>query len=133
MSVPTTDAYGTTTWSDGDGRAHRDGDLPAKVYSNGSQWWYKHGQLHRDGDLPAIKNATGSQVWYQYGKLHRSFDLPAVVYASGCQMWFVNHIRQTPEDRAQTRRVMAEQGRRWSPLRAAFVGACAASVVMRNA
>jgi hypothetical protein len=47
--------------------------------------------------------------------------LPAVVWANGYQEWWVDDVRQTPEDREQTRRVMAE-ARRWSPLRAAFVG-----------
>jgi hypothetical protein len=36
------------------GVLHRDNDLPAKIWGDGSQCWYKNGQLHRDTDLPAI-------------------------------------------------------------------------------
>jgi hypothetical protein len=41
--------------------------------------------------------------------------LPAVVLPNGQQEWWVDGVQQTPQDRAQTRR--------WSGLRAAFVGA----------
>jgi hypothetical protein len=44
--------------------------------------------------------------------------LPAVILPSGRQKWCVDGVLQTPADRAQTRR--------WSPLRAAFVGAAVA-------
>jgi hypothetical protein len=51
--------------------------------------------------------------------------LPAVVYDDGHQEWWVNGRHLTPADRERTRRALAE-ARRWSPLRAAFVGAAAA-------
>jgi hypothetical protein len=76
--------------------------------------------------LPAVVWPDGSRRWYRHGKLHRSFDLPAVVRADGSQEWWVDGRFQSDLDRAQTRRAMAEQARRWSPLRAAFVGAAAA-------
>jgi hypothetical protein len=71
--------------------------------------------------LPAVV-VYGSQFWYQHGRRHRSHDLPAVVWANGRQEWWVDGTLQSDLDRAQTRRVMAET-RRWSALRAAFVGA----------
>jgi hypothetical protein len=108
----------TLMWRDADGRLHRDNDLPAIVFPDGGRWWYQHGKLHRDGDLPAAVDDDGPQVWYQHGRLHRSHDLPAVVWADGRQEWWVDGVRQTPADRAQTRR--------WSALRAAFVGAVVA-------
>jgi hypothetical protein len=145
MSVEATDCYGQK-WYDADGKLHRDGDSPAVVSTHGDQcWyqhgkrhrdgdlpavvdaygtkaWYKHGEFHRDGDLPAVVVADGSQYWYQHGRCHRSHDLPAVVLAGGRQEWWVDGRLQSDLDRAQTRRVMAE-ARRWSALRAAFVGA----------
>jgi hypothetical protein len=134
----TTDGNGTQEWFDADGKLHRDGDLPAKVAPHGNYWfrhgklhrdgdlpavvwhgrhtcWFKDGLQHRDGDLPAVTWADGTQIWYRHGRRHRSHDLPAVVWADGRQEWWVDNERQTPEDRAQTRR--------WSVLRAAFVGA----------
>jgi hypothetical protein len=106
------------------GKLHRDGDLPALMYTDGSRAWYKHGKLHRDGDLPAKVcldgfSQSGTQRWYKHGELHRDGDLPAVVWSNGMQEWWVDGVHQTPADRAQTR----AQTRRWSPLRAAFVGA----------
>jgi hypothetical protein len=101
------------------GKLHRDGDLAAVVYfDNKTKMWYKHGKLHRDGDLPATVYTDGSRAWFQHGRRHRNGDLPAVVHADGTQEWWVDGVQQTPADRAQTRR--------WSPLRAAFVGAVVA-------
>jgi hypothetical protein len=35
-------------------------DLPARIYSDGDQFWYKEGENHRDGDdLPAIIDSDG--------------------------------------------------------------------------
>jgi hypothetical protein len=45
--------------------------------------------------------------------------LPAVIFANRFQRWYVHGVRQSEADRAATRR--------WSPLRAAFVGAVAIS------
>jgi hypothetical protein len=96
------------------GERHRDGDLPAVVGADGSKCWYKHGKKHRDGDLPAVEH-DGTQCWYQHGRCHRSYDLPAVVFADGRQEWWVDGRFLGALGRARTRR--------WSPLRAAFVGA----------
>jgi hypothetical protein len=92
--------------------------LPAVVSEDEGQCWYQHGELHRDGDLPAVVSKDKGQCWYQHGKYHREGDLPAVILPSGRQKWCVDGVLQTPADRAQTRR--------WSPLRAAFVGAAVA-------
>ncbi len=148
MSAPTTDADGNTTWRDDSGeihrvwqdgsrfwyqhgRFHRDGDLPAVVWPDGSQVWCKHGKRHRDGDLPAAVWANGTQNWYRHGERHRDGDLPAVVYADGRQAWWVDGRLQSDRDRAQTREAMAV-GRRWSPLRAAFVGAVVVVCIPRG-
>jgi hypothetical protein len=100
------------------GLLHRDGDLPAVEIYNGSRMWYQRGTLHRDHDLPAVVWASGTQQWYQHGKLHRSFDLPAVVWADGTQEWWVHGVQQTPKDGEEICKIL-----RWSPLRAAWVGA----------
>lgn len=69
------------------GELHRDGDLPAKIYSDGSCQWYRNGLLHRDNDLPAINNHI-FQVWYQNGKRHRDNDMPAEISVDGHKVWY---------------------------------------------
>jgi hypothetical protein len=64
----------------------------------------------------------GTQEWWCRGKKHRGGDLPAVMQPDGAQEWWVHGSQQSNLDREQTRRLMA-QAARWSPLRAAFVGA----------
>jgi hypothetical protein len=125
MSAPTTDAHGTTRWRDAEHQLHRDYDLPAVVWPNGTKFWYQHGKLHRDGDLPAIVYPNGTKFWYQHGESHQDGDLPAVVRPNGRQEWWVEGRKQSVQDREETRRKMA-QAARWSPLRAAFVGVVAA-------
>ena len=52
---------------------HRDNDLPAIIYPNGTQRWYKEGKMHRDNDLPAViyVDGTGAKEWYKEGKRYR--------------------------------------------------------------
>ena len=75
-------------WLDSDGENHRDGDLPASVYVNGSQVWYQHGKNHRDGDLPASVWEDGDQEWRQHGEHHRPNGLPAIIYSNGKMSWY---------------------------------------------
>ena len=46
-------------WQDEEGKTHRDGDLPAMVYSSGMCVWYQHGEEHREGDLRPKAQAFG--------------------------------------------------------------------------
>jgi hypothetical protein len=41
------------------GRLHSIHDLPAVIYKDGSQYWYKNDELSCDGGLPAIICANG--------------------------------------------------------------------------
>jgi hypothetical protein len=72
--------------------------------------------------LPAMVGLDGLQWWFWRGRRHRSFDLPAVVKPNGDKEWWVDGRFQSSLDRELTRAVMT-QAARWSPLRAAFVGA----------
>lgn len=67
-----------------DGRAHRDGDLPAIIRDTCTEW-RRYGERHRDGDLPAkitvVKYRTDKwwkNEWWKNGYRHRDGDLPAV-------------------------------------------------------
>ena len=44
-----------------------------ETYKNdefGSQYWYKNGKLHRDNDLPAVIYLDGTQCWYKNGEIY---------------------------------------------------------------
>ena len=66
--APEIDIYGDKRWFNEEGQLHRDNDLPAVIYADGSQFWYKNGELHRDNDLPAFIWADGSQYWWKNGR-----------------------------------------------------------------
>lgn len=74
------------------GRTHREGDLPAIIYTDGSLQWYINGKKHRDGDKPAVVWSTGSMFWYKQGRRHRDISLrkPAVIYANGDVAYYNN-------------------------------------------
>jgi len=48
--------------------------LPAYIYDDGSQEWYKNGKRHRDDldengrVLPAIVRSSGRKEWWKNGK-----------------------------------------------------------------
>lgn len=76
------------------GKLHSENDLPAEIWSDGAQVWYRHGKRHRDGDLPALVGSSmGAQAWYQNGKLHRDGDRPAIVHSDGLLEWWRDGIR----------------------------------------
>ena len=77
------------------GKLHRDDDLPAVEWTNGSKEWRVHGKRHRDGDKPAVELADGSLEWWMDGELHRDGDKPAIVWSDGHQEWWV-HGRRHP-------------------------------------
>ena len=57
-------------------RRHRDGDLPAVIYYNGTQAWYQLGKLHRDNGLPAEIHPDGKMTWWEHGKFTGDQDDP---------------------------------------------------------
>jgi len=71
------------------GNLHREGDLPAVEYSNGTKEWRIHGKLHRE-DGPAFEglNGNGHKEWWIEGKLHRE-DGPAIEKPNGFKEWWI--------------------------------------------
>jgi len=77
--------------------------LPAIIYRNGDQYWYKNGKCHRDDldengrVLPAFIG-NGDKHWYKNGRIHRDdLDengsvLPASIWNNGMQFWFKNGL-----------------------------------------
>ena len=39
------DGFGTKRWRNEAGKFHRDNDLPAVIYADGSKAWYKNGEF----------------------------------------------------------------------------------------
>ncbi len=74
------------------GQLHRNNDLPAVTYADGTQEWWQHDKRHRNNDLPAIVFANGTQQWWQHGQCHRDNDLPAIIYTDGLQEWYQHGI-----------------------------------------
>jgi hypothetical protein len=48
------------------GKLHREGDLPAIQYPDGSRRWYKNDKLHRDNNLPSIINFNAKKGWFSF-------------------------------------------------------------------
>jgi len=67
---------------------------PAPIISlTGTHRWYnKDGKLHRDNDLPAVIWEDGSKFWWVSGEKHRENDMPAVIYSDGYKTWWVNGL-----------------------------------------
>jgi hypothetical protein len=64
---------------------------------NGDQFWCKNGNIkHRDNDLPAVIYSDGTQEWYKNGKRHRDNDLPAAIFRSEYQYWYQNGLQYFP-------------------------------------
>lgn len=49
-------------------QCHRDNDLPAIIYPNGTKFWWVNDKLHRDNG-PTIIWSDGTKAWYQDGEL----------------------------------------------------------------
>lgn len=90
-------------WSDGDeewwvnGKRHRENDLPAVCWNTVKEWW-KNGRCHRDGDLPAVIKTYPDTVrprreWLKNGSYHRENDLPAIEWEDGMDEWYWNGER----------------------------------------
>jgi hypothetical protein len=67
------------------GKYHSFDDKPAKVTKYGRAW-YQYDELHRDNDLPALIYYDGSQEWYQHGKIIR-YNGPAIIERDTILWW----------------------------------------------
>ena len=60
---------GSKLWLNSEGRQHREGDLPAAIWADGTYEWIKNGAPHRDNDLPAIISPNRHCIWLSGGKI----------------------------------------------------------------
>jgi len=71
-----------------------------KRYQSADRTYYfdDENRYHRDNDLPAIEWYDGSKEWFQHGKFHRLTG-PAGIYTSsvpgdkGYSLWYLNGKR----------------------------------------
>ena len=107
-----TDKYGNKKWYNKKGELHRDDDLPAIEWSDGTKKWYKNNMIHRvDGpaiiippglnelqsptlrfhsiNRPAVERSDETKLWYLNNELHRE-DGPAVEKSNGTKIWYQN-------------------------------------------
>lgn len=76
-------------WMDWNWNIHREGDLPAIEYKDGTKVWYKNGVKHRDNDLPAVVFPDGHLEWWFEGKLHRE-NGPTIIRSEGHVFYIKN-------------------------------------------
>jgi hypothetical protein len=69
--------YGELAWWK-NFKLHRDGDKPARIWTDGTLIWYKNGEVHREDDKPAVIFADGRLCWYKNGVYHQTTG-PAVI------------------------------------------------------
>ena len=58
--------------------------------NNTSKSYYKNNKLHRDKDLPAEIWKDGSRFWVKNGLCHRDNGKPSTIYSDGEMHWFEN-------------------------------------------
>jgi len=88
--APIIDKVGNQRWYNKADQLHRENDLPAVIYKNGSKEWWKNGKRHRENDMPAVININGYNAWLVNGVSHRENDKPATIWADGSRFWYKN-------------------------------------------
>lgn len=63
------------------------------------KWYNEFGKLHNSNDMPAVIWSNGGELYYKYGIYHRD-DGPAymMIISSGTSLyWFYNGVPYTPK------------------------------------
>lgn len=98
MNGVTEDGSETKAWYV-NGKLHREGDLPAVVYLNGTKLWYNNGKKHRE-NKSAVEYADGDTEWWLEGLRHCETG-PALTY-NNCdgkhKEWWIHGIRYTKKE-----------------------------------
>ena len=66
------------------GKLHRNHDLPAIIWLDGSLSWHRHGMLHRNNG-PAVVRKSGALFWYHNDKMKRYCFGPALISSDGIE------------------------------------------------
>lgn len=76
-----------TVWMDWNWNIHREDNLPAIEYKDGTLIWYQNGVKHREGNMPAVVFQDGHKEYWKNGKLHRE-DGPAIIKSDGVEFYY---------------------------------------------
>jgi hypothetical protein len=88
---PVIDNLKRKMWFNDNNQLHRDDDLPAIVWINGTKEWYINGiRCRKNG--PAIEMNDGTIFWYEDGLCSRNKDLPAIEYKNGTKQYWINGV-----------------------------------------
>jgi len=68
--------------------------IRVEIDSNGNVFWYNEEGFHRDGDLPAIIWSNETKEWYKNNKKHRDGNKPAVVYKNGAKEYWIDGVKE---------------------------------------
>ena len=74
-------------WYNDSNEIHRDGDLPAMLYTDGTKVYYQHGQIHRLGDLPAIETSANKEYWSR-NLINRQDNKPSIIMMNGTEHFY---------------------------------------------
>lgn len=75
---------------------HRDKDLPAANYYNGTKTWYKEGKKHRVGAPASLWN-NGNIEWFYEGLRHCETG-PALIYPGRKEEYYLMGVQYSKED-----------------------------------
>lgn len=70
-----------------------------ELMNSRARFWRLNGKRHRDNDLPASEFSNGTKHWYFENKLHRLHG-PAIIDYYGNEEWWVHGIKCTKEQHA---------------------------------
>ena len=90
-SICETDEFGNKRWYNDKGELHRENDLPAVEWTDGSKAWCLNGKLHRENG-PAVEYANGTKAWWLNDKPHRETG-PAIEWPDGSKEWWYDGER----------------------------------------
>jgi len=96
-SVIKIDKYGDKRWRLPNGDYHRENDLPAVEWTDGTKKWWVNGNLHRENNKPAVILVSGHKEWLVNGKLHRT-NGAAIEYFNGEKEWYLEGVQYSEEE-----------------------------------
>lgn len=67
------------------------------VIEDKSYFYFVNNLLHRENDLPAITWSEGSKIWAVNGQIHRNKPLPSIIWNFGKNEYYWKNIPKSKE------------------------------------
>jgi len=96
-SVMKVDSVGNKKWKLPNGDFHREGDLPAIEWTDGSREWWINGFKHRENNKPAVILVSWYKAWFLNGKHHRT-NGAAIEWSDGSKEWYLEGVQYSEEE-----------------------------------